>query len=675
MTHESKAAMHQARLRPHDLRHAVVRLGELLPYIGIVVVTAAFFLVIGLGRLDLSLRGLYLAIPIIIASIWLIRRKNLSEVAVEEDAPSVALSSSRFTQLTLLNALIFIVSIIMLLASETRPLGYFILMAAFAGIVFVQILGMTNHSSWQKGIILGELILLALNFIWSITLKYPLYFGGTDILPHLYFIDSILQSSHVTNAMGSYQYFPLYHIFLASGVEVLGLGLRDAFFILVALAYMPAILFAYLIFKSITGNERLSLIACLLFSVSGEFIFYGGYMVARALAFVLFMIIFYLLFRQPRSKGIIAILALSTVTIILTHQVTLIFLSVILALFVGFQWLLARPQANPGSRIKFTWIYLAIFVPAFVSYWFIGAGGFGQRLISSLEMFESTYIPPTNIPPTNIPPGGVTPLQLVVPYLVTIKDHIAEMLFLFFAWLGFAYLLRRATNKKYITCAAIGLLGLTCLVVYLPNPIHLLPQFNSIFQASRMVLLLTAFMSLAMAYGIVVLARSFKKNNGTLLRKTMILTITVLVVAFSFFSIACVKNASDAPSFRNPYFGERRYFTVAELSAFSFVQQHIPSETPIYSDNFAMRYFVGRPADAITQADISYIKEGCLLLRTGELEDRWLAFCAGTYGFMGIPYKYNLETAEPNNNILNYLSSEERIYDNTGNQIYMMSGI
>ena len=653
--------MSQARLGPNNLRYAVVRLGRRLPYIGIVTVTVAFFLVIGLWQLGLGLRGLYLAIPIIIASVWLIRKKkNLSEITAEEDTPSVALSSSRFTQLTLLNALIFITSVILLLLSETRPLGYFILMALFGGTVFVQILGMTNHSSWQKGIILGELILLALNLIWSVTLKYPLYFGETDILVHLNFVDSILQSSHVTDVIGSYQYFPLYHISLASGVELLGVSLRDGFFILAALAYVPTILFAYLILKSVTGSERLSLIACFLFSVNEEFIYYGGYMATRGLAFVFVMIILYLLLRQPRSVGRIALLVLFSGTIILTHQTTLVYISVILALFVGFQWLMARPQSNPGSQIKFTSIYLAIFVAAFVSYWFIGTGGFVQEAVSSVDVSDLT-----DIPPLVEVPGGVG--SNVLAALAFIKDNIAKMLLLFFAWLGFAYLLSRATNKKYITPTAIGLLGLVCLIVYLPNPIHLLPLFTERFLIYRIPLLLTVFMSLAMAYGVVILTKDFRKNNGRLLKKATIPIIIVLMVAFLFFSVAAVKNAPDVPSLRSPYAGARRHFTVAELSALSFVQEQIPSETRIYSDYLARRYFVGRNATTITYPDISYIEEGWVLLRTGELEDRWLLFSRG-----GKIYKYNLEGVEPKDDIFTYLARENKVYGDGTSQSYII---
>ena len=666
------------------VRRAVVRLGELLPYIGIVSVTLAFLLVTALGRIDLGLRGLYLAIPIMLASVWLIRRrKRLEGTTAEEDTPGMALSSLRFTHLTLLNALIFIASIILLLLFETRPPGYFVLMAAFAGIVFVQVLGMARHSGWQKAIILGSLLLLALNLTWGITLKYPLYIGATDIPAHLLYTDSILQSSHVTAAMtGGYQYVPLYHIFFASGIEVLGLGLRDGFFILAGLAYVPVVLFSYLVFKAVTRNERLSLIACLLFAVNATFIYYGGYMVTRALAFVFFVMILYLLFRQPRSVSTLAILGLFTVALVLTHQTTLVYVTGILALLVGFWRLLGRPQANPRSQVKFASIYLTVFVVVFMSYWFIAAPVFVRGIVSRIPAIAPTQpvapTPPPDVvdPPPDVvdpPPDVVDPPpeveDEVVPHLPALmRQRIPDMIFLFLAWPGIAYLLRRATDKRYVSLAAIGVTGLVCLVFYVENPLHLFPLFTRVFLVGRIRLLLTVLMSLAMAFGVVVLTRSLREHKAELVKKAALPLIMGVIVAFSFFSITSGTKGMDVPEFRNPYFGERRYFTVAELSAFSFVEGQVPTQIRVYSCYLARRYFRDRRAAIITHPDIGYIEEGCLILRTGELEERWLLFSGRASG----SYSYSLEDVEPADNILEHLALEDRVYDNGTTEVYMI---
>lgn len=659
-----------------DLRipagNVVVRLGAWLPYIGIIVVAVAFFTVIGLGRPDLALRGgVYLALPVVLASIWLIRRRKTGDLPADEDAPPITMGRSRFIHLTLLNAVIFIVSIIVLFMSETRPPGYFVLMAAFAGVVFVQVLGTSSQAGWQKGVVLGALILLALNLTWSVTLKYPLYFGGTDIPPHLHFVQSILESSRVTPAMtGGYQHFPLYHIFFASGIQVLGLGLRDGFFVLAPLAYVPAVLFAYLVFKSVTGRERLSLVACLLLAVNAEFIYYGGYMITRALAFVLFTVILYLLLRQPRNMRTMALLGLITLSLVLTHQTTLVYAAGILALLVGFLWLLTGP--HPGFQVRFATVYFAVFVVGFVSYWLIAAPDFVQSILSRLGPGE--FVPPPGaIPP---PPVDTTPPPAELPsagfpdIIDLVRRRTADMLCLFFAWLGFAHVLRKATHRNYVVCAAIGSAALVGLVFYVQNPVHLVPQVRSVFLAQRLPILLAVFMSLVMAFGVVLVAWTSRHDRAGLAKKAVLPVLTGVIVAFSFFSMVDLRNASDASALLSPYEGDRLYFTEAELSAFSFVQDRIPSDIPVHSDYYARRYFMDRPARTITGPDISYIEGGSLLLRTGELEDRWLHFSSGSSD----RYSYNLEDVAPADSILEYLALEDRVYDNGTTRVYMIGG-
>ena len=656
-------------MRLRSFAYATRRFGNLLPYIGIALVTVAFVLVAALGRLDLSLQGLYIAIPIIVASVWLIRRKDVGQSTAEEDTPLVALSSLRFIQLTLLNAVIFVASIILLLISEIRPLGYFVLMAAVVGIILVQIVGTTGYSGRRKGVILGELIVLALTLVWSTTLKYPLYIGGTDIPVVLYQVESVLQASELTSTPEYYRYFPLYRVLLASGVEVLGAGLRDGFFILAALAYVPAILFAYLIFKAVTGNERLSLIACFLFSVSGEFIYYGGYMVARALAFVFFIMILYLLFRQPRSRVTIAILGLFTVTLILAHQTTLIYVSVILALLVVFLWLLARP--HQGSQIRFPLVYLVILTTTLMLYWSIGARGFVQWVLPRLDIALITHVPSLG----EIAPGADGVAAAVTQTKAIIRESIASMIFLFFAFLGFAQLLQKAADKKYVTSAAIGLVGLICLIFYVPNVIHYLPVFTHVFLIDRIPLLLTVFMSLVMAHGVAFLYRSLAAGKTGPFRRAAAPVVMVLVVAFAFSSIASVRNASDVPALRTTHYGERRYFTSAELGAFSFVKEQRPSGTTLYSDYLVERYFfVHQPVRIIRQPDISYVGQGWLLLRTGELSERWLLFSDRSFGFGRLVYEYTLDAIDPTDSIFGYLASHSKMYGNGTTQVYILSG-
>lgn len=655
-------------MRSTGFGRLVVSLGGALPYAGIAVSLGAFVLVVALGRPHLGLKGLYIALPIIMASVWLLRCRGRDRVDAPDKAPTVQLSSLRFMQLAALNAVIFITSITVLAVSETRPPGYFVLMAAFSGIVLIQILGTKDQTGWQKGIIIGQLLMMGVNLTWSITLNYPLFIGGTDIPSHLHFIESILGSSRITDAMWRYEEFPLYHIGMASGIHVLGTDLINGYFILAALTYVPAILFAYLVFKAVTGNEWLSLVACFLFSLSGEFLYYGAYMVPRALAFVIFTIILYLLFRRPRTRETVAVLGLCTVTLVMTHQTTLAYVAGILALLVASMWLLSRP--GPSPQVRFPAIYLGMLVGGFIVYLVAVARDFLAYIprLLDLELITTISLRDILAPPTEAGPGAAAGSALS--FMSTRADI---MLFLFFAWLGLGYMLRRGRARAATTVAAIGTVGLACLVFYIPGPAHMLSGLVHQLLIYRIALPLTIFMSLAMAYGVVMLARELSAAKATRARRAAVPAIMTLLVAFAFSSAAHVNSTYDVPQFRTPDTGERRYYTEAELTAFSFVVDRVPTERPVHSDYLAARYFFPvHPRRVITQPDISYIEGDYVLLRAGELKERWLLFRGEAVGFRSEFYQYTVDPASPDEDILLHLASSDRIYENGENQIYAL---
>lgn len=105
-----------------------------------------------------------------------------------------------------------------------------------AVVILAEIL--TNDYANKPASILFKIILLAANIIFGQTLKLPFYFGGTDILPHLHWIETLLANQHVTPELGSYQYFPLYHIFNAIGQLLTNLDLQTAYFAIIGLSFL-----------------------------------------------------------------------------------------------------------------------------------------------------------------------------------------------------------------------------------------------------------------------------------------------------------------------------------------------------------------------------------------------------------------------------------------------------
>jgi len=131
----------------------------------------------------------------------------------------------------------------------------------------------------------------------GITLKYPLYFGATDILGHLFSIQTVLQTGHIAG-LESYVNFPLFHIYNAIGVEITGLSLRTGLFVFMGIAWEAGILLAYLLFLKISRSRRFALSATLLLAISPQLILYGSYAITRSLAFVIILCWFYLVLNE-----------------------------------------------------------------------------------------------------------------------------------------------------------------------------------------------------------------------------------------------------------------------------------------------------------------------------------------------------------------------------------------
>ena len=154
-------------------------------------------------------------------------------------------------------------------------------------------------------LILAEMFLASLNSIYSLTLKYPLYFGATDTMPHLYISDITLLSGKIIpkDVDISYAVYPLYHIFVSICTMISGLPLQSAYFLFIPIPFLILIFFLYQISLYLTENIQISLIACLLYSVSSTIVFYGSYVVTRVFAYIGFVIILFLFFKMKRDPS------------------------------------------------------------------------------------------------------------------------------------------------------------------------------------------------------------------------------------------------------------------------------------------------------------------------------------------------------------------------------------
>ena len=84
-----------------------------------------------------------------------------------------------FKLLMIAYALLFAISIFLLETNDVRPVIYYIVMAIIATLVLLQILQKQSRATVM--LILLQVMLLMVNLIWGVTLKYYFFFGANDV--------------------------------------------------------------------------------------------------------------------------------------------------------------------------------------------------------------------------------------------------------------------------------------------------------------------------------------------------------------------------------------------------------------------------------------------------------------------------------------------------------------
>lgn len=574
--------------------------GRIIPYACLFIVILVLAITIGLGRTDLASRGLYLIIPVTLAAVIAIWKPDLFSEGETSAASKFTVGSRHFPHLVLLFILLYLVTLCLLVGNETRPLSYFCLVAVMAGLILVEVLSIGQEQSGRRSIILTQIIFLSLNLIMGQTLKLPLFFGGTDILGHMRYIETIIAEGHVTPLMESYQYFPLFHVFDAVGMLVTGMGLKMSYFIVGGLSFVVSIPIVYLLVNWLTRNVKVSLIAVLIYSISQDAIFGGMYMVTRTMAYLLCLLALYLLLRGRGNIQFRGIAIFLILPLVLMHQATLVEVTGILLLIIIIELVLHRRSRYIG------YTYPMLFVAAYISYWIYQCGPFIDPIIRSIVATAE---------PASLPVAGT----LIVPWYTYLAKHCDYSIIAFLAILGIIGQLSR--GKRGGDLANIfALLSLVSLIFYLPG---LSAYFTPLFLGYRLPLLLLPFIAFAAGSAVLLFIRQWRANAK--FRRVWTILGLGLVVVYCFCSVSILGNLTDFNIGKVVGNHNRGYFTEVELSSFSFIAEH-KEETRVYSDYQASRYISGYlalPSSAYLDVfDIDSIGEGYFLFRQGEYYSR-----------------------------------------------------
>jgi hypothetical protein len=608
-----------------------------------------------IGRMDLTIRGLFLAIPGLFGSYLLLSQKR-ERVAIAEPL-TIINSNEKFFLVGYI--CFFILSIIILYVAQFRTLYYFICMSILFCFVGAQIISKCRNCV----VILSQIILITMNLIYGVTLNYPLFFGSTDTLSHLFYIDVTFLSGHIIPLDLSYTYstFPLYHILLTQSAFLLGLNIQFTFFVITCIPYAILILFIFMLFKIITKNEQISLLTCLLFSFAPIAISYGPYVVTRVFAFIGFIILLYLLYIRSYVKSKLehtVLIFLVMLFVILVHQVSILQIIPLFICLLMFEWLI-----NGDKIIGKKFVLLISIIAA--GYWIYTSQMLTESIVSSLKVLMSARDMTTMMNPS-------IRLQNASIFLWT---NIETSIIVFLIVLGIGYILWRY-KSQYLS--VYGLFALATIIFYIPNPLQLFWVNMVIFRADRVSLLVAPFFAFVMSWGIYALLKHLSSDKIS--SKIICISIFFLIVfSLSLLSLA-VSNGSDAKDINFDEHSE--YFNQQELKSFEFIIKAVPYGSTISSDYYVNCYFnlaefsesksLGLPyytTQILSLNPQDYSQKTFLVFRKTEFMERGL--------FVESKLTGNLDSLNPTGNNINNSRFEDylanKIFDNKDEEVMVLS--
>jgi len=613
-------------------------------YLIILVIIAGMAATVIMNRLDYAVRALIYIVPGLLATIflWNLYRNG------EKYPQTLILMQAHRKFFQILFVVLFALSLLALYFSSTRPWYYFILITLLFCCIFLQIFSDTLNPS----VILFEISCVMGNLIFGLQLKYPLYFGLTDIIPHLYLSTITFLSGHITpiDLDYSYAWFPLFHIFIAEGTNLLGIDVKTAFILLTSLSFIVLIWALYMLFFQITRNVQTSLLICLFFSTTPVVITYSTYVVTRVMAFFGFIFFLFLAHKQIhtskwRSFSVLTILF--SLYLILIHQVSIIQIIFLLMIFVGLEILI-----NDYFAIKTK--IIAFIIITSTTYWL-----FTSFFLTSviLQRVDSATIPKLSETMSQIIPGNE---------IIFLENNFTTAIIIFFVISGAGYLCW-AYKSKYP--AILGLFALITSPLYFPSPLTASAMAMITFRIDRFSLLISPFIACALAIGLLILLSTLYRNTYA---KKIAIVLGVVIFSYLCFFALTVENASDSLDI-SPH-ESRPYFTEPELHAFGFIPEFATSNTTITSDKFATRmfekrWFSGTKALGLSSffttfklqsTDIFTYEDGYFILRDEELKRSRLGFESKSLDYA--------EVLKPTEDILfkfsNMSSTYQKIYDN-----------
>ncbi len=629
------------------------RIANISPYLILFTYIVGCIFCLLVDGMSYLINGSIIAIPVILGSFAfvLIKKRDLNlsgrtEVFLYNRSKSV-----------MLFLLFYTLTILVLLITPAESKWGLLTILILYTIIFIQIVS----RGLIPAVVLLEIMLTLAVTIYSYTLRPALYFGMTDIPPHMYMSTVTYLSGHVISGeLGNYTYFPLYHVFVAISSHISGLDIQASLFVTTGLIFSSTVLFLYYLVNTIFHNEQISLIAALMYAMNADVVYYGTYMVTRTMAYVGILILLYLLYSLT-SPGVDAgnsagrpiawkfFVVITVIFILLVHQISTPMIIVLLGLLFIFELYI-------HDNIHVTPVFLMVPITLCASYWLFIAYSFLGELLPRTDL--SLY--------QNIVFASVVNLGLS--FLV---NHVDALIIVFFAVTGAFYLLWKQQPRYSIV---FGILGILAILLNVPNVLTMVFQLVTILRIDRFALLFLPFLAIVMGFGLYLFGR-YLSDVKVPVRSVGILLVT-LVVLYGIGSLGLVKSEADEMSYI------RESFNQDEIVGFDHILRTVPSGSSLYSDYYTSRFFARPEIDQSERLGLPYYisywmeddleasgERGYIILPDNQFHHGGLLFGkSDEFDPEGLqPY---LPTEENTRMITGRLSTENKIYSNYGVDIY-----
>jgi hypothetical protein len=248
-----------------------------------------------------------------------------------------------------------------------RPMSYFILVCALAGIIASEILYIREGDRVSS--ILLQIFLLSILIRVGIFYNFPSLMGY-DAYFHANMARIITNTGFVApfQISGKYFYYPLAHIFI-SVTQILGkTDVKDAIFYSIGLANIFITAGIYLIGKKLEGPQ-MGLLAALLINLNNHNIVTGiANITSGSLVLCYFIFIIYTIFSEKQEVKYTGLLLLITILMVLTHQLTtFVVLFALVTIYIG-KYLHNHLYNNSPFRTT-GFNYILFFIVSMQTYW------------------------------------------------------------------------------------------------------------------------------------------------------------------------------------------------------------------------------------------------------------------------------------------------------------------